>query len=124
VARETRRQRRDARRAAGDSSGAAAPRASRRLPAEAAPDGGAPMLGTSGSTVVATPTLVGRPGRRGWFSFFRESVAELKKVEWPSRSQVIQGTVVVLIACAIVGTFLYGADQAIRPLVKHVFLGQ
>src|SRR5262249_13585148 len=114
----------DARRAAGDSSGAAAPRMSRRPPAEADPDGGSPVLGAGGSAAVATPTLVGRPGGRGWFSFFRESVAELRKVEGPSRSQVIQGTVVVLIACAIVGTFLYGADQAIRPLVKHVFLGQ
>ena len=124
MARETRRQRRDARRATGDSGGPAAPRTSRRPPAETGSDGGAPVLGAGGSAAVATPTLVGRPGRSGWFSFFRESVAELRKVEWPNRSQVIQGTVVVLIACAIVGTFLYGADQAIRPLVKHVFLGQ
>ena len=124
MARETRRQRRDARRAAGEGSGAASPRSSRRPPAEVGSDGGTPVFGTSSSSVVAAPTLIGSPGRRGWFSFIRESIAELKKVEWPNRSQVIQGTVVVLIACAIVGTFLYGADQAIRPLVKHVFLGQ
>jgi preprotein translocase subunit SecE len=124
MARETRRQRRDARRAAGDGGGAVAPRSSRRPATDAGGDGGTPVLGAGGSSVVTTPTLVGRPGSRGWFSFFRESVAELRKVEWPNRGQVIQGTVVVLIACAIVGTFLYGADQAIRPLVKHVFLGQ
>ncbi|MGZ8739978.1 MAG: preprotein translocase subunit SecE, partial [Gaiellaceae bacterium] len=37
--------------------------------------------------------------------FVAESWAELKKVEWPSRSQVVQGTVVVIIACIIVGTY-------------------
>ena len=29
--------------------------------------------------------------------------------------QVIQGTVVVLIACAIVGVYLWGADQILTP---------
>jgi preprotein translocase SecE subunit len=72
---------------------------------------------------IATSTLAQRAGRRR-LSFIRESWAELRKVEWPNRAQVVQGTIVVVIACAIVGIFLYGADQAIRPLVKHVFLGQ
>ena len=36
-------------------------------------------------------------------NFVVQSRAELKKVEWPTQSQVIQGTVVVLIACAVVG---------------------
>ena len=57
-------------------------------------------------------------------SFVRESVAELRKVEWPNRAQVIQGTIVVLIACAIVGAFLWGADQILRPFVRDVLLGQ
>ena len=43
-----------------------------------------------------------RPPRR----FVRESWGELKKVEWPNRAQVIQGTIVVIIACAVVGAFL------------------
>ena len=62
------------------------------------------------------------PQQRG--RFVRESVAELKKVEWPSRAQVIQGTIVVLIACVIVGAFLYGADQAFKPFVRTVLLGE
>ena len=43
---------------------------------------------------------------RGSINFIRESVAELKKVEWPSQKAVISGTAVVLIACLIVGTYL------------------
>jgi preprotein translocase subunit SecE len=34
---------------------------------------------------------------------------------------LIQGVVVVLIACLIVGLFLYAADLAFKPLVKQVF---
>jgi preprotein translocase subunit SecE len=54
--------------------------------------------------------------------FVRESWAELKKVDWPTQSQVIQATVVVLIACAIVGFYLWGVDLLFRRLVEHVFL--
>jgi preprotein translocase SecE subunit len=35
---------------------------------------------------------------------------------------VIQATVVVLIACAIVGFYLWGVDLLFRRLVEHVFL--
>ena len=63
-----------------------------------------------------------RRERRG--SFFVESWAELKKVEWPGQSQVIQGTVVVLVACMVVGTYLYLNDLVWKHVVSKVFLGQ
>jgi preprotein translocase subunit SecE len=56
-------------------------------------------------------------------NFFAESLAELKKVEWPGQNQVIQGTVVVLIACLVVGTYLYINDQVWKQVVSKVFLG-
>jgi len=58
------------------------------------------------------------PGTR----FVGESWAELKKVDWPTQSQVIQATVVVLIACAIVGIYLWGVDLVFKRLVEQVFL--
>jgi len=57
-------------------------------------------------------------------NFIAESWAELKKVEWPGQNQVIQGTVVVLIACLVVGTFLYVNDQVWKWVVSKVLLGQ
>ena len=54
--------------------------------------------------------------------FIAESWAELKKVEWPTQNQLIQGVVVVLIACLIVGVFLWGADLVFKRLVQDVFL--
>ena len=62
------------------------------------------------------------PVQRG--KFVREAWGELKKVEWPNQSQVVQGTIVVLIACAIVGAFLFGADQVFKPFVRNVLLGE
>jgi preprotein translocase SecE subunit len=56
--------------------------------------------------------------------FILEAIAELKKVEWPTQAQLIQGVTVVLIACAIVGTYLWLADLAFKRLVQNVFLGQ
>jgi preprotein translocase subunit SecE len=58
------------------------------------------------------------PGAR----FIAESWGELKKVEWPTQSQIIQATIVVLIACAIVGVYLWAADLVFKPLVREVFL--
>src|SRR5688500_19682554 len=55
--------------------------------------------------------------------FSGEAAAELKKVEWPNRNQVMQGTIVVIIACVIVGAYLFVADRAFEPLVKEVLLG-
>jgi preprotein translocase subunit SecE len=48
----------------------------------------------------------GIPGVR----FVRESWGELQKVEWPNQNQLVQGTIVVLVACVIVGVYLWGAD--------------
>jgi preprotein translocase subunit SecE len=54
--------------------------------------------------------------------FIGESWAELQKVEWPTQNQVIQGTVVVLIACLIVGLFLYVNDAIWKPVVQKILL--
>jgi len=54
--------------------------------------------------------------------FIGESWAELQKVEWPTQSQVIQGTVVVIVACIIVGTYLYLNDELWKNVVQKVLL--
>ena len=60
----------------------------------------------------------------GFRRFVAESWAELGKVEWPTQNQLIQGTVVVLIACVIVGAYLWGADIILKRFVENVLLGQ
>ena len=56
----------------------------------------------------------------GFKRFVSESWAELKKVEWPTQNQVIQGTIVVIIACAIVGAYLWFADLIFKPFVRDI----
>ena len=55
-------------------------------------------------------------------NFIAESWAELKKVEWPRQNQVIQGTVVVIVACIIVGVYLWLNDQLWKEVVQKVLL--
>ena len=107
MADETRRQRRDARRAAGEQPASEPQRRCRSLQPRAA------LRSRRWST-----------SRRRRGGFIRESVAELRKVDWPNRAQTIQGTVVVIIAVLIVGAYLWGIDQLIRPFVRNVLLGQ
>jgi len=111
MARETRRQRRDQRKSSDAPKPAAAQRTTRSSQPQVRP----------GAQPTSTQTGRREPRQRG--RFVRESWAELKKVEWPSRAQVVQGTIVVIIACFIVGTYLYAADQIFKPFVRNVLLG-
>jgi len=64
----------------------------------------------------------GAPRQLPGGGFVRESWGELKKVDWPGQQQLIQGTVVVLVACVIVGLYLFIADEIFRRFVQHVLL--
>jgi preprotein translocase subunit SecE len=102
VARQTRDERRK-RRAEADASAPSA-----RAPRE-------PQMARPVAEAIHAPEA-----RRG--HFLAESWAELRKVEWPRQQQVIQGTVVVLVACLVVGAYLWGADQVFQRLVEKVLL--
>ena len=58
----------------------------------------------------------------GPFHFFQESYGELKKVEWPNQHAVVSGTAVVLVACIIVGFYLWLNDEVWKYVVQHVLL--
>jgi preprotein translocase subunit SecE len=113
VARQTRAQRR-------------ARRAQMTPGSEAALPGGPPApprRPTARAAARPEPAREPRVARGGGVrGFVSESWAELKKVEWPTQSQLIQGVVVVLIACLVVGVFLYTCDLVWKRLVQDVFL--
>ncbi len=54
--------------------------------------------------------------------FVQEAVAELKKVEWPGQQAVVSGTAVVIVACLIVGTYLWVNDEVWKYVVHHLLL--
>jgi preprotein translocase SecE subunit len=115
VARQTRSQRRARREAREASAAAASPPPRSRVSQSVAPSG------DGGASVEAAPRKEREGGNR-LFRFIGESYAELKKVDWPTQSQVITGTTVVLIACLIVGFYLYINDEVWKRVVQHIFL--
>jgi len=110
MAKPTRQQRRERRAASGEQSKAVQRARARQ---QGVRPGNAPVKSQGGQRHAAP---------RG--RFVAESWAELKKVDWPGQSQVIQATTVVLIACVIVGIFLFASDYVFKHLVQNVFLGQ
>ena len=95
---------------------------------EAALPGGPPAAPPRRPTARAQPQPSREPRREltvpggGARRFVSESWGELKKVEWPNQNQLIQGTVVVIVACIIVGAYLYLNDEIWKNVVQKVLL--
>jgi preprotein translocase subunit SecE len=51
--------------------------------------------------------------------FLREVRSELRKVNWPSRQQILSYTVVVLVLTLVLTTFIWGVDEGIRRIVLN-----
>ena len=49
--------------------------------------------------------------------FFGELIAELKKASWPTRTELKDSTIVVIVACVLLGLFTSISDFAIYQLV-------
>jgi len=62
------------------------------------------------------------PGR-GFLSFAKESVREVKKVVWPGRKEATQITAIVFGFVMIMALFLWGADKMLEVLLYNVILG-
>ncbi len=53
--------------------------------------------------------------------FFRDLIAEVKKVVWPSKKQVLNNTAIVLAVCVICGVILVAADSVFMLLNELLF---
>ena len=68
----------------------------------------------------------GAPGAvTGWWqnsrSFFSEVRNELKRVTWPSKTEVYATTFVVILTSIFFGVYLYGIDLVLASLVAWIF---
>ncbi len=50
------------------------------------------------------------PGHRAW-SFMQNARIELRKVVWPTRTEAVQTTLIVLVVVVLVGIFLWLLDM-------------
>jgi preprotein translocase subunit SecE len=54
--------------------------------------------------------------------FLREAKSELQKVNWPTREQVVQYTIIVVVFSLIVALFLGSLDFLFGQIIKTYFL--
>ena len=53
--------------------------------------------------------------------FFRDTAAEMKKVSWPSRNEVIGTTVVVVVSTIVFSLYLWGCDVVFFKAIDFLF---
>jgi preprotein translocase subunit SecE len=60
----------------------------------------------------------------GWIGdirrFIHEVLLEMKKVSWPSRTEVVNTTLVVIIAVFFFAFYLFGTDLALSYIIQGV----
>jgi preprotein translocase subunit SecE len=66
--------------------------------------------------------LVSKP--LGWFAtvrqFWREVALEMKKVSWPTRTEVINTTIITIVVVIFFAAFLWLADLGLAWLIRGV----
>lgn len=60
--------------------------------------------------------------RRNVVRFFKDIRAELKKVIWPTRQQLVNNTITVLLVCLIIGAIIWIADEALTKIVEWTLM--
>ena len=59
-----------------------------------------------------------------WFSktraFIAETMDEMAKCTWPEKSQLLESTILVIIALAVTSIFVAGVDQILFHIVKGI----
>jgi len=69
------------------------------------------------NSIVAKPKQWVTTVREGW----RDVLAEMKKVTWPSRNEVVGTTVVVLVATVVFAVYLWGCDVVFYKGINFLF---
>jgi len=72
-----------------------------------------------GFLLAAAVVWATEPGKR-LFAFAAESVAEAKRVVWPSRKETVQTTGVVLLFAVVMALFLWAVDVSLLLMVNKL----
>ena len=55
--------------------------------------------------------------------FLKEVVAELRKVTWPTKEELIGSTIVTIVVSLIVSLFIFIVDRSLTFVIKTIFSG-
>ena len=72
-----------------------------------------------GLLVAAGVAWTSEPGKR-FFAFGRDSVAEAKRVVWPTRKETLQTTAIVIAFAVTMALFLWAVDASLMVLVNKL----
>jgi preprotein translocase subunit SecE len=72
------------------------------------------LAGLTAAAVLMSSTALGKE----FFAFARESVAEARRVVWPSRKETIQTTIAVFVLVLVMAIFLWLVDVGFLWMVK------
>jgi preprotein translocase subunit SecE len=72
-----------------------------------------------GLLLAAGVTWTSEPGKR-FFAFGQDSVAEAKRVVWPTRKETIQTTAVVIAFAVTMALFLWAVDASLMIVVNKM----
>jgi len=53
--------------------------------------------------------------------FFKEVIAELRKVAWPSRQEVFSYSLVVIVSCVVIAALIFGMDFVFTKAILGLF---
>lgn len=79
--------------------------------------------GAERKAAAATPGMQpdkrgpGAPKRAGARQFLKEVRLELKKVDWPTRKELVTYSVVVVVTIAVVTSFVFGLDAVFSRVI-------
>jgi preprotein translocase subunit SecE len=68
------------------------------------------------TTRAKQATTKSAPTKKTRFSFFTEVIAELRKVNWPTRQEALRLSILVLLVCVIMGVIFWALDLTFRDL--------
>ncbi len=52
--------------------------------------------------------------------FFTDVAKEMKKVTWPSYEELKESTMIVLVVCGVIATFVFGVDWIVSNILKVI----
>ncbi len=53
-------------------------------------------------------------------AFFTDVVKEMKKVTWPRPDELRESTIIVLVVCGVIATFIFGVDWVVSNVLKAI----
>lgn len=67
---------------------------------------------------AAKASTANKAKKKSPLKYFKDARSEFKKVVWPSRKQVTNNTIVVIVAMAVSGLAIWGVDSIFMLLIK------